>query len=145
MARQYRLGAVRRLVNRVVAKRVAAGKGLGADVRLLTTVGRRSGLDRTTPVTIVEVGGREWLVAPYGSVSWVHNIRANPRATLTRGGTTSPFTAVEVSAEEAAPVLRHYVTRVKVVRPFFDASHDGPVETFASESDKPVFRIESSG
>ena len=53
--------------------------------------------------------------------------------------------AVEVSPEEAAPVLHRYVTEVKVVRPFFDASHDGPAEAFASEPDKPVFRIDGAG
>lgn len=145
MAKQYRLGAIRRLINRIVTTRVAAGKDVGADVRLLTTVGRKSGLDRTTPVTIVEVGGHEWLVAPYGSVSWVHNIRANPRATFTVGHATTPFTAVEVPPGEAAPVLRRYVTDVKVVRPFFETPHDGPLEGFASEPDKPVFRIDPAG
>ena len=145
MAKQYRLGIFRRLINRVVTRRVTAGKSVGADVRLLTTTGRRSGLPRTTPVTIVEVEGEEWLVAPYGSVSWVHNIRANPRASFTKGSATTSFTAVEVSPEEAAPVLHRYVTEVKVVRPFFDASHDGPAEAFASEPDKPVFRIDGAG
>ena len=145
MAKQYRLGAIRRLVNRVVSRRVLAGKSVGADVRLLTTIGRKSGLARTTPVTIVEVGGEEWLVAPYGAVSWVHNIRAHPRATLTKGDTTTSFTAVEISPADAAPVLRHYVTEVKVVRPFFNTAFDGPLEAFAAEPDKPVFRIDAAG
>ncbi|WP_404353119.1 nitroreductase family deazaflavin-dependent oxidoreductase [Phycicoccus jejuensis] len=37
---------------------------------VLTTVGRRTGRERRNPVTVVDVGGRRWLVAPYGPVPW---------------------------------------------------------------------------
>ena len=144
MARDYRLGAGRRLINRIVAKRVRAGKSVGADVRLLTTIGRKSGLERTTPVTIVEVGGNEWLVAPYGAVAWVHNLRASGTATLAKGDESLGVRAVEATPAEAAPVLKHYITEVKVVRPFFDVSHEDPVASFIDIAPgKPVFEIEA--
>ena len=37
----------------------------------LTTRGRRTGELRQTPVIPISHGGRRWLVAPYGEVSWV--------------------------------------------------------------------------
>jgi len=144
MTRKYRLGAGRRLINRIITKRVRAGKSVGADVRLLTTIGRKSGLERTTPVTIVKVGGTEWLVAPYGAVAWVHNLRASGTATLARGDESLEVRAAQAAPEEAAPVLKHYITEVKVVRPFFDVDHDDPVEAFIGIApDKPVFEIKS--
>ena len=45
-------------------------------MHLLTVRGRKSGLPRTTPVNLIEYQGRRWLVAPYGEVAWVRNVRA---------------------------------------------------------------------
>jgi deazaflavin-dependent oxidoreductase (nitroreductase family) len=146
MAKQYRLGFMRRLVNRVITNRVRSGKSVGADVRLLTTIGRKTGEQRTNPVTIVAVGGAEWLVAPYGPVAWVHNLRATGTATLSTAGDPVEFRAIEANAPEAAPVLKHYITEVKVVRPFFDVAPDAPQEAFIEiAAQKPVFRIEAAG
>ena len=89
--------------------------GLGpARTYLLTVAGRRSGAPRTTPVTLVEEGGRRWLVAPYGEVAWVRNLRSAGKATLARGGRTQQIAIREVNAEEAAPVLKLYATRVPI-------------------------------
>src|SRR3970040_663996 len=44
--------------------------GLGpARTYLLTVTGRRSGAPRSTPVTLVEEGGRRWLRSPHGGVA----------------------------------------------------------------------------
>ncbi len=51
---------------------------------LLTTVGRKSGQERRNPVTVVDLDGKQWLVAPYGVVSWVLNARAAGEVRLTR-------------------------------------------------------------
>ena len=59
-----------------VARRVlATGVPLGYN-GLLTIRGRKSGLPRTTPLAIIEVGGRRWVWAPWGEVQWVRNLRA---------------------------------------------------------------------
>lgn len=141
MAKEYRLGFARRMVNRIVAGRISKGKG-AEDNCLLTTLGRKSGLERTTPVTVVFSGGNRYLVSPYGEVGWVHNVRAAGLAELSRGGDTEEISLVEVHAAEAGPVLKNYVQAVSVVRPFFDADKDAPVEVFAAEASRhPVFRI----
>src|SRR5574337_2062618 len=85
MAPTYRLGCpARRVVNSIVAALVKAGVS-PQSTYLMTTTGRRSGQPRTTLVVVIEHGGDRWLVAPYGAVSWVHNVRADPTLELRRG------------------------------------------------------------
>jgi deazaflavin-dependent oxidoreductase (nitroreductase family) len=84
MARQYRLGPVRRAVNAVVTPLVKLGVTPRNTV-LLTTTGRKSGQPRTTPVSLVDLEDERWLVSSYGDVGWVHNVRALPRVVLRRG------------------------------------------------------------
>ena len=139
VARTYHLGFTRRAVNTIVA--ALTRRGLGSTY-LLTTRGAHTGLDRTTPVIPVEVGGDRYLVSPYGEVAWVHNVRSSGQVTLGRGDRSDTFAAHEVSAEEAGPVLRHYLGQARVTAPFFDAKRDDPVEAFVAEADRhPVFRL----
>ena len=142
MARSYRLTAGRRAVNRIVRLFNAIGVGSDCDV-LLTVTGRRSGIARTTPVTLVRQGASRWLVSPYGEVSWVQNIRAAGAAKLTRGRRSETVRVTELGAAESAPVLKAYIAKVAVTRPFFDAKPDSPVDAFAAEASRhPVFLIE---
>ncbi|GAA1723926.1 hypothetical protein GCM10009809_19660 [Isoptericola hypogeus] len=111
---------------------------------LLTTRGRRSGRPRTNPATLVEHDGRRWLVAPYGVVAWVHNVRADPRVVLRRAFDRHVCTVREASALEAGPVLQKYVRGSRPTRPYFVASLDAPVEEFVAEADRhPVFELVS--
>jgi deazaflavin-dependent oxidoreductase (nitroreductase family) len=141
MARTYRLGPARRAVNSIMAALLMIGVG-PKETYLMTTTGRRSGQLRTTPVTLVGHGGDRWLVAPYGTVSWVHNIRANPALELRRGQHRERLRAQEVTADVAGSVLHHYVRAVAVTRPYFDAGPDDPDAAFIDEAAKhPVFRL----
>ncbi len=136
----YHAGRWRRVGN--VATSGLVRLGLLPHSYLLTTVGRKSGQARRNPVTIVEDGGRRWLVAPYGAVSWVHNARAAGKVSLTRGRTTQEFVLREANAAEAGPVLKRYVAIARVTRPYFAADHDDPPETFAAEAAAhPVFEL----
>jgi deazaflavin-dependent oxidoreductase (nitroreductase family) len=142
MAKTYRLGLTRRLVNVVVKGLLRVGVA-GGHTYLLGVSGRRTGKAYSTPVILVENGAR-WLVAPYGEVGWVRNVRAAGRATLSRGRRREQITVSEVGAQESAPVLRDYLRQVSVVRPFFDVSPDSPLEAFVAEAGRhPVFRVES--
>lgn len=141
MAKTYRLGTSRRTVNALMTALIRIGVGARSSY-LLTTTGRKSGKPRTTPVTVVQMGEERWLVAPYGTVAWVHNVRANAGVSLQRGRRTEVFQANEVDAEIAGPVLQRYVREVKVTAPFFDAAADDPVTQFVSEAPRhPVFRL----
>jgi len=142
VAARYRRGLARRAVNRLVRLLLRLGSGPGGTY-LLTVPGRRSGAPRSTPVTLVEEGGRRWLVAPYGEVAWVRNARAAGKATLSRGGHTTEIAVREVTAEEAAPVLKLYVTRVPITRPYFDVRPESDLNAFRAEAGRhPVFAIE---
>lgn len=119
--------------------------GLGVPVPhtyLLGVRGRKTGRIHSTPVTLVEDRGERWLVAPYGDVAWVRNARAAGQVTLARGRKVETVKIVELSPDEAAPVLKQYLVQVPVVRPFFDVTPQSTVQEFAAEAPKhPVFRI----
>ncbi len=140
MTREYRLSFGRRGAN--FAMRLALKAGLAPRHYYLMGVrGRRSGRTLTTPVRIVENGNR-YLVSPYGEVNWVKNVRATNAVSLSRRGRSRTWTAVEVGPQEAAPVLKMYLTQVPITRPFFDVRPDSPIDAFQAEAPRhPVFRL----
>src|SRR5260370_15891658 len=122
MAKTYRMNAFTRFGNTMSAAMIRLGIG-PAGMRLLRVRGRKPGLPRTTPVSLIEHQGRRWLVAPYGEVAWVRNARAAGEAELLRAGTVERTHLREATAEEAAPVLRSYLRQLRlVVVPYFDVS-----------------------
>ena len=144
MGHDYRVTPVRRTVNALMRVLIRVGAG-GRHTYLLTVRGRKSGRRYSTPVTLIEDEQR-YLVAPYGEVGWVRNARAAGEVTLTRAGHSDTMRISELDPEEAAPVLRSYVQRVSVVRPYFDAAPDAPLDAFAAEAPRhPVFRLAESG
>jgi deazaflavin-dependent oxidoreductase (nitroreductase family) len=113
---------------------------------MLTTVGRKSGQERRTPVTLVYRSGHLFLVAPYGPVGWVHNARAAGTVRVTGkvdgDKTDSLYAAREVSALEAGPVLKDYWQTASAVRSYFDVPKGAPVEAFVHEAHHhPVFEL----
>jgi deazaflavin-dependent oxidoreductase (nitroreductase family) len=141
MAVRYRLSRWRQLLNQLV--RALLWVGLGPrHTYLLTVRGRRSGRPYSTPVTLVEEGGHRWLVAPYGEVNWVRNARAARQVTLERGRHAETVAIIEVGPDEAAPVLKRYITAVAITRPYFDVRPDASLDAFRAEAPQhPVFRI----
>ena len=141
MARPYRLGFWRRLVNQIVRSMLRIGLP-PPHTYLLTVPGRKTGKTYSTPVTLVEENGERWLVAPYGAVGWVKNARVAEKVTLGRGLRSETVGIIELAPSEAAPVLKKYLTDVPVVRPFFDVTPQSDIESFVAEAPKhPVFRI----
>jgi deazaflavin-dependent oxidoreductase (nitroreductase family) len=142
MAKTYRMSAVTRFGNTMSAAMIRLGIG-PAGMHLLTVRGRKSGLPRTTPVNLIEHQGRRWLVAPYGEVAWVRNVRAAGEVELRRAGTAEGCLAREVTAGDAAPVLRSYLRQLRlVVGPYFDVAPSSPDAAFAAEAPRhPVFLL----
>jgi hypothetical protein len=77
VARTYRLGRARRLVNAVLTKLLRAGIPADPHMYLLSVAGRSSGRIYTTPVILVENGER-FLVAPYPLEGFVAEAGRHP-------------------------------------------------------------------
>lgn len=143
MANTLHLTFADRLNDAVLTTLLRAGIKVGT-MSLLTVRGRKSGRPRTIPVLLVERDGQRWLVAPYGVVQWVRNIRAAGTATLTRGRRSEAISVSELPAREAAPVLKQYlaVQHAADVQAYFEATKDSPLEAFEREAARhPVFKI----
>ncbi len=82
-----------------------AGVPLGFN-RLVTIRGRKSGQPRTTPLAVIEVGGRRWVWSPWGESQWVRNMRAASRATIAVRGQTEEVTATELDPTERVEYFR---------------------------------------
>ena len=141
MARTYRRHLGTRLINWWFG--TLTKLGLGASYRhILTVPGRKTGRVRSTPVDVIEVGGNRWVVAGYGPANWVLNTRAAGEVTLSRGGRSERYKVEEARAHDAIPVLREYIAKIRVTRPYFDATPDSSDEAVAAElSRHAVFRL----
>lgn len=93
------------LFNPIAQRLLVAGLPMGPNV-LVTIRGRISGLPRTTPLTIVEMEGRRWLMAPFGDVNWVRNLRTAGHATIAVRRGDEDVTAVELGPTEAVAFFR---------------------------------------
>jgi deazaflavin-dependent oxidoreductase (nitroreductase family) len=143
MAQTYHANFADRLAAALTRALLRAGVKLGT-MSLLTVRGRKSGQPHTVLVLLVEQDGQRWLVAPYGVVQWVRNLRAAGTATLTRSRRSEAISVTELPAQEAAPVLKQYLLLPVSagVRSYFDATKDSPLEAFEREAARhPVFQI----
>jgi deazaflavin-dependent oxidoreductase (nitroreductase family) len=103
-------------------------------VATLAVVGCRTGEVRKVPVIPVEVGGRRYLVSPYGESDWVRNLRAAGRGVLSRKGQAEVFQATEVPVDERGAVIARYrEVAGRSVGPCFTKLPD--------PKDHPVFQV----
>ena len=113
---------------------------------VLTVPGRKSGQPRSTPMTPFELHGSLYTVAGYPRADWAMNARAAGVGTLSRGRKSKRVKIVELSAEEARPILRAYPGKVPVGVSFGKRSglvQEGTPEEFeALAGTCPVFRFE---
>lgn len=142
MPRQYQVNGMNRLVNRLMA-RLIRWDIAPAGTYLLTVKGRKTGNKYSAPVILIERDGRCWLVSPYGEVNWVKNARAAGEVTISRGKVSKTLKIQECSPQESAPILKEYLSKESIVRPYFDVQPDDPLESFETEaSQHPVFLLE---
>jgi deazaflavin-dependent oxidoreductase (nitroreductase family) len=145
MATTFRVPLLIRAGNAITTLLLRRGVRMGTNT-LLTVPGRKSGLPRTTPVTVIEHDGRRYVQSPFGEVDWVRNLRAAGTATLTRGRHCETVSAIELAAEEAAPILRRALTMAPaVIRSYFDVTPDAPLEELVREARRhPFFELVSA-
>ena len=96
------------LFNPLARRILKVGALLGPNA-LITVRGRKSGLDRTTPVALVEIGGRRWVIGTFGEVNWVRNLRAAGKATLSIGRRRDQVLATELDEAAATAFFRDVI------------------------------------
>lgn len=96
------------------------GAGLAGPNVMLTVRGRKTGVPRTTPVALVDIDNRRWIIGTFGDVNWVRNLRAAGEATITIKGHGQAVRAIALSPTEGArffrDVLTPYVNRLRAGR-----------------------------
>jgi deazaflavin-dependent oxidoreductase (nitroreductase family) len=91
-------------------------------VRVLTVPGRKSGEPRSTPATPFTFRDGLYVVGGYPRADWVLNARAAGAGTLARGRKSHRVAFVELTPEQAGPVLRAFPEKVPGGVRFFKSS-----------------------
>lgn len=113
---------------------------------VLTVPGRRSGQPRSTPMTPFDYRGGLYVVAGYPGADWAANARAAGTGTLARGRRRRQVRIVELTADDARPVLREFPAKVPVGVAFAKRSglvRDGSPDEFEALAGRlAVFRFD---
>jgi deazaflavin-dependent oxidoreductase (nitroreductase family) len=137
----------RNVFNKLVALLTRSGVSMMGS-RVLEVKGRKSGQPRRTPVNLLVLNGREYLVSPRGETDWVRNVRADDgRLDLLLGSKRHSYRGQELSDDDKVDVLRAYLKRWKAeVGIFFDGvGPDSTDEQIRGVAHKhPAFRLEPS-
>ena len=133
--------------NKVFIRMSRLGLSFGGESPVVLTVtGRKSGVERSTPVTPMTVDGRQYVVAAFPRADWVANVRAAREATIARGRQVRRVRMAELPAEDAQPILRAFPTEVPTGVGVMKRSglvKDGRPEEFEALAGRcAVFRLE---
>jgi deazaflavin-dependent oxidoreductase (nitroreductase family) len=146
MRQPFQMTGGLRVVSTIITTLLRLGLPVGPAI-LLSVRGRTSGQIYTIPIELVEKSGMRFLVAAFGEVSWVRNLRAAGQAHLTRRLRTEAVGVVELDAREAAPILKQYLRDsqgVSFIKPYFHVTPQSSLADFEREAaHHPVFRIVS--
>jgi deazaflavin-dependent oxidoreductase (nitroreductase family) len=134
----------RNVFNRFVAFCTRLGISVWGS-RELRVRGRKSGEWRTTPVNLLTLDGKRYLVAPRGHTEWVKNLRVSGTGELRVGRRTEQFAATEIADDDKVEILRAYLKRWKMeVGVFFGGvdAKSSDEELRAIAPDHPAFLVE---
>ncbi len=134
--------ALERAFNRLFGFLVGLGLGLKHNY-LLQVRGRKSGRLYSTPVNLLEIGGKRFLIAPRGRTQWVRNAEAAGEVTLKRGRFRQTYRLRPVADAEKPPLLKAYLDSFKTtVQRYFPVPAGSPVERLPSiAASYPVFEL----
>jgi deazaflavin-dependent oxidoreductase (nitroreductase family) len=133
--------SVEKLFNRAFG--FLAGQGIAPSfIYSLEVRGRKSGKLYSTAVNLLEINGKQFLVAPRGQTQWVRNAEAAGEVILKRGARRS-FRLRPLNDSEKLQVLKAYLTNYKsAVQKFCPIAPDAPLEEFAKiAAGYPVFEL----
>lgn len=133
---------VERLFNRAFG--FVVGLGLGpSHIHQLQVRGRKSGKLYTTPVDLLELNGKRYLVAPRGRTQWVRNAEAAGEVVLKKGSQRARFRLRVLNDVEKLPILKAYLDSFRrEVQRYFAVAAGSPPEAFAEiASSYPAFEL----
>jgi deazaflavin-dependent oxidoreductase (nitroreductase family) len=130
------------VLNRLFGFLVGLGLGMKHNY-LLQVRGRKSGRVYSTPINLLEIGGRRFLVAPRGRTQWVRNAEAAGAVTLKKGRSQLTYRLRLVDDAAKPPLLKAYLDNFKTtVQRYFPVPAGSPAEAFASiAANYPVFEL----
>jgi deazaflavin-dependent oxidoreductase (nitroreductase family) len=134
--------AIDRAFNRLYGFLVGMGIGLSHSY-LLQVKGRKSGKIYSTPVDLLELNGKRFLVAPRGRTQWVRNAEAAGEITLKKGKFRQRFSLRAIPDADKPPVLKAYLDRFESeVQRFFPVAAGSPIESFEQLAESyPAFEL----
>jgi deazaflavin-dependent oxidoreductase (nitroreductase family) len=122
--------ALERAFNRVFGFLVGLGIGFPHNY-LLEVRGRKSGKIYSTPINLLEFGGKRFLVAPRGRTQWVRNAEAAGVVALKKGKIKLQFQLRAIPDVEKPEILKAYLDNFKrEVQRYFPVAADSPVQAF---------------
>jgi len=133
---------VERMFNRTFGFLVGLGLGFSYNY-LLQVRGRKSGRLYSTPINLVELGGKRFLVAPRGQTQWVRNAEAAGEITLKKGRTQQKFRLRPLPDTDKPAILKAYLDSFKrEVQQYFSVPAGSPVEAFGEIAQSyPAFEL----
>ncbi len=139
------------LFNHVVRSFLRIGVPTGP-IALLIVRGRKTGKNRRNPVGLFDCKGHRYIFSTFGQVNWVQNARAAGQATIRKRWHKQTVTLVELSPEQAAPILKEVVAPMvstglagKIFGRHFEATPASPLSDFVKEAKHhPVFELRES-
>jgi deazaflavin-dependent oxidoreductase (nitroreductase family) len=138
-------GGIEKVLNRAFGFMIGLGIG-PAHIHLLEVRGRKSGKLYRTPVDLLELNGKRYLVAPRGRTQWVRNAEAAGEIILKRGSNRQKFCLSSISDADKLPILKAYLDSFKSeVQRFFNITAGSPPEAFAGvASCYPAFELHAN-
>jgi hypothetical protein len=159
MAKSYRVNTFARINNIMISSLLRLGIKVWS-FSLLTVRGRKSGKPIVTPIAVFVQDQKRYLVAPYGVVNWVRNLRAAAGvATLTWRRHSERIHVIELEPVAAAPIFRAALRsgppgipavifrlyRSLWVLPYLGVTEHSSLEEFEREVlTHPVFLVQSA-
>ena len=133
---------VEKIFNRFFGFLVGLGLGFSHNY-LLQVRGRKSGKVYSTPINLLELNGKSYLVAPRGRTQWVRNAEAAGEVTLKKGSGQRKFRLNRILDAEKPQILKAYLDTFKrEVQTYFTIPAGSPPESFAAISGSyPVFEL----
>jgi deazaflavin-dependent oxidoreductase (nitroreductase family) len=133
---------VEKLFNRTFGFLVGLGIG-PSHIYVLEVRGRKSGKLFSTPVDLLDLNSKRYLVAPRGRTQWVRNAEAAGEITLKKGSQRQKYGLRPLSDVEKLPVLKAYLDNFKrEVQRYFPVPAGSPPDAFAEvASSYPAFEL----